>query len=63
MGNSVKAWEQFYDKYAESKHSAEGVQLMQQWRAQMLKQERATIQVPHSLSADIDVDLSSSDTD
>ena len=50
MGNSVSAWKLFYDKQISSKQSQQqGIQLMGDWRRQMLVQETADVQIPDAV--------------
>ena len=43
MGNTVDSWERFYDKFAQARDSARGVQMMSEWRKQMLAREVADV--------------------
>ena len=43
MGNSVKAWSKFYDKFALRRDSGQGVEMMGDWRLQMLEREVADV--------------------
>ena len=45
MGNSVEAWQKFYDKFAHERDAKEGLQMMKEWRMHMLESETAIM--PH----------------
>ena len=52
MGNSVHAWGKFYDRFAFERDTQEGVNLMQNWRSQMLTSSHANVALPLCLQVD-----------
>lgn len=52
MGHSVQAWDKWYDRYAFERDTQEGVNLMQDWRSQLLTSEFANLALPDMPSQD-----------
>lgn len=46
MGHSVQAWDKWYDRYAFERDTQEGVNLMQDWRSQLLISQFANLALP-----------------
>ena len=46
MGNSVDAWDAFYDKVYTQREGQAAVDVMGQWRAQLLEKETASLPTP-----------------
>ena len=53
MGNTVRAWTAFYDRFYVRREAQLGVDTMSTWREQLLQRQTAIVQVPVALMQEV----------
>lgn len=66
MGHNTQTWTRFYDKHFQRRECQAGIDVMHQWRAQLLTEEHATLRLSGCVSDEeesVESETDASETD